>query len=139
MPFRKASKRLIPVLRNCLLVICLLYIGGSWVLAPGTPDLDEVVLKHSLGNGMSIYGARDGQGGATVGFSYRYYVHKDLGSDQEILSALVSAPPFLKTKEPDVQVNNEGGALHLVIQGEVYEYHSYALEGLGKVRVMMVL
>ena len=62
MPFRKATKRLIPVLRNCLLVICLLYIGGSWVLSPGTPDLDEVVLKHALGNGMSIYGARDGQG-----------------------------------------------------------------------------
>ena len=139
MQFPKATKRLGPLLRNCLLIVCLLYIGASWIMSAGAPDLDEVVLKHSLGNGMSIYGARDGQGGATVGFSYRYYVHKDLGSDQEILSALVSAPPFLKTKEPDVQVNNEGGALHLVIQGEVYEYHSYALEGLGKVKVMMVL
>lgn len=137
--FRKATKRLIPFLRNCLLVVCLIYIGGSWILSSGTPDLDEVVLKHSLGNGTSIYGARDGQGGATVGFSYRYYVHKDLGSDQEILTALVSAHPFLKTKEPDVQVSDEGGALHLIIQGKVYEYHSYALEGLGAVKVMMAL
>lgn len=126
-------------LRNCLLVVCLIYIGGSWLISPGTPDLDEVVLKHSLGNGTSIYGARDGQGGATVGFSYRYYVHKDLANDQEILAALVSAQHFLKTKSPDVQVNEEGGALHLLIQGEVYEYRSYALEGLGKVSVMMVL
>ena len=124
MQFRKATKRLIPFLRNCLLVVCLIYIGGSWILSSGTPDLDEVVLKHSLGNGTSIYGARDGQGGATVGFSYRYYVHEDLGSDQEILTALVSAHPFLKTKEPDVQVSDEGGALHLIIQGKVYEYHS---------------
>jgi hypothetical protein len=139
MQFRKATKRLIPFLRNCLLVVCLIYIGGSWILSPGTPDLDEVVLKHSLGNGTSIYGARDGQGGATVGFSYRYYVHEDLGSDQEILTALVSAHPFLKTKEPDVQVSDEGGALHLIIQGKVYEYHSYALEGLGTVKVMMAL
>lgn len=139
MQFRKATKRLIPFLRNCLLVVCLIYIGGSWILSSGTPDLDEVVLKHSLGNGASIYGARDGQGGATVGFSYRYYVHEDLGSDQEILTALVSAHPFLKTKEPDVQVSDEGGALHLIIQGKVYEYHSYALEGLGAVKVMMAL
>ncbi len=139
MQFRKVTKRLIPFLRNCLLVVCLIYIGGSWILSPGTPDLDEVVLKHSLGNGTSIYGARDGQGGATVGFSYRYYVHEDLGSDQEILTALVSAHPFLKTKEPDVQVSDEGGALHLIIQGKVYEYHSYALEGLGAVKVMMAL
>lgn len=63
MQFRKATKRLIPFLRNCLLVVCLIYIGGSWILSPGTPVLDEVVLKHSLGNGTSIYGARDGQGG----------------------------------------------------------------------------
>lgn len=139
MQFRKATKRLIPFLRNCLLVVCLIYIGGGWILSPGTPVLDEVVLKHSLGNGTSIYGVRDGQGGATVGFSYRYYVHEDLGSDQEILTALVSAHPFLKTKEPDVQVSDEGGALHLIIQGRVYEYHSYALEGLGRVKVMMAL
>lgn len=139
MQFRKATKRLIPFLRNCLLVVCLIYIGGGWILSPGTPVLDEVVLKHSLGNGTSIYGARDGQGGATVGFSYRYYVHEDLGSAQEILTALVSAHPFLKTKEPDVQVSDEGGALHLIIQGRVYEYDSYALEGLGRVKVMMAL
>ncbi|WP_455823538.1 hypothetical protein [Pseudomonas graminis] len=139
MQFRKAIKGLIPVLRNCLLAVCLIYIGGSWLISSGTPDLDEVVLKHSLGNGTSIYGARDGQGGATVGFSYRYYVHKDLGSDQEILLALVSAHPFLKTKEPTVQVSKHEGALVLDIQGAVYEYHSYALEGLGAVRVEMAL
>lgn len=139
MQFRKATERLMPFLRNCLLVISLIYIGASWIMSAGTPDLDEVVLKHSLGNGTSIYGARDGQGGATVGFSYRYYVHEDLGSDQEILAALVSAHPFLKTKKPEVQVSDEGSALLLHIQGEVYEYHSFALEGLGSVKVVMAL
>ncbi|MEO8493200.1 hypothetical protein [Pseudomonas sp.] len=139
MQFLKAIKALVPMLRNCLLVVCLIYIGGSWIMSSGTPDLDEVVLKHSLGNGTSIYGARDSQGGATVGFSYRYYVHENLGSDQEILAALVSAHPFLKTKEPDVHVAVEGGVLHLAIHGRVYEYSSYALEGLGVVKVEMTL
>ncbi|MGY2402046.1 hypothetical protein [Pseudomonas sp. SDO5271_S396] len=126
-------------LRNWLLVACLVYIGGSWIMSPGTPDLDEVVLKYSLGNGSSIYGARDGQGDATVGFSYRYYVHKDLGSDQEILTALVSAHPFLKTKEPDVQVSQVDGVIHLIVRSEVYEYRSYPLEGLGAVSIDMRL
>ncbi|NWE19354.1 hypothetical protein [Pseudomonas sp. P7548] len=139
MQFLRATKGLFPVLRNCLLVACLMYIGGHWIMSSGTPDLDEVVLKHSLGNGNSIYGARDGQGGATVGFSYRYYVYKDLGSDQEILTALMSAHPFLKTKKPDVQVTQVDGVIHLIVRGEVYEYRSYPLEGLGAVSIDMKL
>lgn len=135
----KATEGLIPILRNCLLVVCLVYIAGSWILSSGAPDLDEVVLKYSLGNGSSIYGARDGQGGATVGFSYRYYVHRNLSNDQEILTTLVSAHPFLKTKEPNVQVSEHEGMLRLDIQGQVYEYNSYALEGLGTVKVVMGL
>ncbi|HEC53927.1 MAG TPA: hypothetical protein ENI30_01010 [Gammaproteobacteria bacterium] len=135
----KATEGFIPILRNCLLVVCLVYIAGSWILSSGAPDLDEVVLKYSLGNGSSIYGARDGQGGATVGFSYRYYVHRNLSNDQEILTTLVSAHPFLKTKEPNVQVSEHEGMLRLDIQGQVYEYNSYALEGLGTVKVVMGL
>ena len=138
-PFLNVTERLIPILRNCLLVVCLVYIAGSWILSSGAPDLDEVVLKYSLGNGSSIYGARDGQGGATVGFSYRYYVHRNLSNDQEILTTLVSAHPFLKTKEPNVQVSEHEGMLRLDIQGQVYEYNSYALEGLGTVKVVMGL
>lgn len=139
MRFHKATEGLLPILRNCLLVGCLIYIAGSWLISSGTPDLDEVVLKHSLGNGSSIYGARDGQGGATVGFSYRYYVHRNLSNDQEILTTLVSAHPFLKTKEPNVQVSQHEGVLLLDIQGRVYEYNSYALEGLGPLKVVMGL
>jgi hypothetical protein len=139
MQFLRATKGLMPILRNCLLVACLIYIGGGWLLSSGTPDLDQVVLKHSLGNGSSVYGVRDGQGGATVGFSYRYYVHKNLGSDQDILVTLVSAYPFLKTKEPDVQVSRVDGVVHLIVRGEVYEYRSYPLEGLGAVKIDMQL
>lgn len=135
----KGTEGFIPILRNCLLVVCLVYIAGSWILSSGAPDLDEVVLKYSLGNGSSIYGARDGQGGATVGFSYRYYVHRNLSDDQQILTTLVSAHPFLKTKEPNVQVSEREGMLRLDIQGQVYEYNSYALEGLGTVKVVMGL
>ena len=129
----------VQVLLNGLLVMCLGYLAISWLMSPGTPQLDEVVLKYSLGNGTSIYGARDGQGGATVGFSYRYYVHKDLGNDQELLKTLVSAHPFLKTQEPTVQVSGHEGVLRLDVRGRVYEYSSYVLESLGGVKVVMAL
>ena len=108
-------------------------------MSPGTPELDEVVLRYSLSNGNSIYGVRNSQGGATVGFSYRYYVHKNLGNDHEILTSLVSAHPFLKTKEPDVQVTQVDGVLHLIVRGEVYEYRSYPLDALGAVSIDMRL
>lgn len=139
MPGPKATNRLMQALLNGLLVVCLGYLGVGWLMSPGTPELDQVVLKYSLENGRSIYGVRDGQSGATVGFSYRYYVHKDLDSDQEILAALVSAHPFMKTKEPDVQVSRVDGAVYLIVRGEVYEYRSYPLEGLGAVKIDMQL
>ena len=139
MPELKGIKWPVQGLFKGLLVSCLGYLGVGWLMSPGTPELDEVVLKHSLSNGNSLYGVRDSQGGATVGFSYRYYVHKDLDNDHEILTSLVSAHPFLKTKEPDVQVIQKDGALHLIVRGEVYEYRSYPLEGLEAVSIDMRL
>lgn len=139
MPELKGIKWPVQGLFNGLLVVCLGYLGVGWLMSPGPPELDEVVLKYSLNNGSSIYGARNNQGGATVGFSYLYYVHKDLGNDREILTTLVSAHPFLKTKEPDVQVTRQAGLIRLTVRGEVYEYRSYPLEGMGAVRIDMKL
>lgn len=139
MPELKGINWPVQGLFNGLLVVCLGYLGVGWLMSPGPPELDEVVLKYSLNNGSSIYGARNNQGGATVGFTYLYYVHKDLSNDREILTTLVSAHPFLKTREPNVQVSEPEGVLLLDIQGRVYEYNSYALEGLGPLKVVMGL
>ena len=139
MPGPKGTKWMVQGLLNGLLVVCLGYLGFGWLMSPGAPELDEVVLKYSLSNGKSIYGVRDGQGGATVGFSYRYYIHEDMDTDQEILTGLVSKYPFLKTKAPGVQVTRQDGVIHLTVRGEVYEYRSYPLEGLGAVSIDMKL
>ncbi len=139
MPGPKGTKWMVQGLLNGLLVVCLGYFGFGWLMSPGAPELDEVVLKYSLSNGKSIYGVRDGQGGATVGFSYRYYIHEDMDTDQKILTGLVSKYPFLKTKAPDVQVTRQDGVIHLTVRGEVYEYRSYPLEGLGAVSIDMKL
>lgn len=45
----------------------------------------------------------------------------------------------MKTKEPDVQVSQVDGIIHLIVRGEVYEYRSYPLEGLGALNIDMKL
>ncbi|AZF29142.1 hypothetical protein [Pseudomonas sp. R2-60-08W] len=139
MPKLKGIKWAVQGACNVLLVVCLGYLGAGWLTSPGAPELDQVVLKYSLKNGSSIYGVRDGRGGATVGYSYRYYVNAAMTTDEEILTALVAKRPFLKTREPDVQVAEHEGVLHLSVSGQVYEYNSYSLEGLGAVNIDMKL
>lgn len=139
MPSPKGTKWRLQVMLNTLLVVCLVYLGLSWLFGPGTPELDQIVLKYSLGNGNSIYGVRDSAGGATVGFSYRYYVHPDFRDEQAILTGLVSKSPFLKTREPTVEVAQDQQGVRLVVRGRVYEYSSFALENLGNSDIRMTL
>lgn len=124
---------------NTALVLCLLYIGFDWISSPSKPELDKVVYRFSLGNGDSIYGARDNRGGATVGFSYRYYTFKDIDSDEEVLKALVSKHPFLVTQEPTVSLEIKNGELHLLVKGRIYDFSSYILEDFGFTKVEIVL
>lgn len=137
MPGSKGTNRVVQCLCNALLVVCLGYLGIDWLMNSGRPELDQVVFKYSLDTGHSIYGVRDGQGGATVGFSYRYYVHADLGDDQEILAALASKSPFLKTREPAVEARRDDDGIHLSVRGRVYEFSNYAFEDSDKIDVHM--
>lgn len=137
MPNPKGTKWRLQAILNTLLLVCLAYLGLSWLFSPGKPELDQVVLNHLLGNGNSIYGVRDSGGGATVGFSYRYYVHPDFSDERAILTGLVSKSPFLKTREPTVEVMPDQDGIRLVVRGRVYEYSSFALENLGALNVRM--
>lgn len=58
------------------------------------PVLTDVVLKLPLGENGFIYGVKDDRGGATVPFSYRYYVYRELTSNEQIASELKTAGPF---------------------------------------------
>lgn len=127
---------------SILLAVCLIYLSASWLDSPSKANLDEIIFKKSLGNGNSIYGARDNRGGATVGFSYRYYISKEFNADERILTALKEITPFLTTKNPDVSAQIVDGTLHLSTRGRIYEFSSYALEnvqGASAIKVIMTL
>ncbi|MFC6299586.1 hypothetical protein GNF76_22955 [Pseudomonas sp. CCM 7893] len=133
------SKSWIQTACNGLLVACLLYVGVDWLVEPSKPALDKIVFTYPLGNGNSIYGARDNRGGATAGFSYRYYISSDIVSDEENLKVLGSKHAFLVTKQPDVSVEKNNGELKISTRGRVYEFSSYSLESAGAVNINMIL
>ncbi|KAE9658909.1 hypothetical protein IFR35_04935 [Pseudomonas fluorescens] len=128
MPGSGTTKRsLYSVVTTILLLLCLVYIGGSWLLSAGRPQLTEVVLRAPLNADASIYGVKDDRGGATVPFSYRYYVYRTLASDREVLSALKEATPFLITRDASAKVVTQGSEIIVSVTGEVSDYHSSTL------------
>ncbi|MCS3512670.1 hypothetical protein [Pseudomonas grimontii] len=110
-----------------LLALCLVYIAGDWLLSPGRPQLTEVVLRVPISDDASIYGVKDDRGGATVPFSYRYYVYRTLGTDSEILAVLRYANPFLVTRDGAVKVDVESRSITVSVSGDVSDYHSSTL------------
>ena len=127
MPAPEASKSVIRYIACIILFACVLHTGWAWLNEPGSPELDKVVLKYSLENGGFIYGVRDNRGGATVGFSYRFYVYKALADDEEIKQALVEAHPFLVTKDPEVSIVGQNKKISVSVKDQVYSFSSKTL------------
>ncbi|MDB5983481.1 MAG: fumarylacetoacetate hydrolase [Pseudomonas sp.] len=59
-----------------LLASSLLLNGWTWFNSPNSPQLDKIVLRYPVENLGVVYGVSTNGGGATVGFSYRYYLSK---------------------------------------------------------------
>jgi hypothetical protein len=111
-----------------LLASSLLCNGWIWFISPNPPRLDKVVLKYPIGDQEVIYGIRTDGGGATVGFSYRYYLRNGGSSnDDEILSSLVNASPFLITKDPKIRIESRGAELKLWVAGRIDRFHSQVI------------
>lgn len=121
------EKTVYTIVTSCLLAVCLGYIGWTWLMSPGAPVLTDVVLKLSVGENGFVYGVKDDRGGATVPFSYRYYVYRELASDEQIASELKTAAPFLVTRDPAIKINVQGSVINVSTHQEVYEYHSSTL------------
>lgn len=121
------KKTVYTIVTSCLLTLCLGYIGWTWLMTPSAPVLTDVVLKLPVGENGFVYGVKDDRGGATVPFSYRYYVYRELASDEQIASELKTAGPFLVTRDPAVKINVQGSIINVSTHQEVYEYHSSTL------------
>ena len=70
---------------------------------------------------------KDDRGGATVPFTYRYYVYRTFGTDTEVLSALEDASPFLITRDASAKIEVRGQTITVSVAGDVSDYHSRTL------------
>lgn len=84
-------------------------------------------MRTPLTHDASIYGVKDDRGGATVPFSYRYYVYRSLAADSGILAELNAATPFLITRDESITVDIQGSTITVSVDKEVYDYHSSTL------------
>ncbi|WP_260958787.1 hypothetical protein [Pseudomonas citri] len=110
-----------------LLALALTYIGWLCFSPQNTPHLTEIVLRKPLSHDAFIYGVKDERGGATVPFSYRYYVYRTLTADSDILSELKTATPFLITRDDSIIVDIQERTITVSVNKEVYAYHSNTL------------
>ncbi len=109
------------------LALSLAYIGWLYLFPRNTPQLTEVILRAPLAQDAFIYGVKDERGGATVPFSYRYYVYRALAADSDILSELKTATPFLVTRDDSITVDIRDSTITVSVDKEVYDYHSNTL------------
>ncbi|MGN8345174.1 hypothetical protein ACLEJQ_16390 [Pseudomonas sp. SMV71] len=128
MPNSETTNRPSPLVVICvLLVLALAYVSWLCFFSRNTPQLTEVVLRTPLTHNAFIYGVKDDGGGATVPFSYRYYVYRSLTADSDILSELKTATPFLVTRDESITVDVQGETVTVVVDKEIYDYHSNTL------------
>ena len=112
---------------NVLLVLALATLAWQWLTRPTAPHLDKLVVKQPLGDNTFLYGARDNRGGATTGFSYRYYVQQDAGDDAATLEKLAQASAFLVADDDAVKAEQGQDSITIKVNGRVFDYRSDAL------------
>ncbi|MCJ8205949.1 hypothetical protein [Pseudomonas sp. RGM2987] len=128
MPDSGTSSKPGPLAVICVvLVLALAYVSWLCFFSRNTPQLTQVVLRSPLTHNAFIYGVKDDRGGATVPFSYRYYVYQSLIADSDILSELKTATPFLVTRDESITVDVQGETVTVVVDKEIYDYHSNTL------------
>lgn len=98
-----------------------------WFNRSNAPQLDKIVLKYPVENLGFVYGVSTNGGGATVGFSYRYYLSTGKSTDEEILSSLVGASPFLVTKDSHINIESSNAMLNVRVTGRIDQFHNQAV------------
>ncbi|WP_312269054.1 hypothetical protein [Pseudescherichia sp.] len=65
--------------------------------------------------------------GATTAYSYRYYVVDAKVSDDDFMTNVADAAPFLNTKDEKAVLNVKDNQIFLRVRGEIYSFDSPAL------------
>ncbi|MDB6144822.1 MAG: hypothetical protein JWP80_3866 [Pseudomonas sp.] len=106
-----------------LLLICL--VQGGWIAAHYnlSPTLSKVIQKYPVGEQGMLYVVVSDAGGATVPFTYRYYLHLRVDREQDELEILGrDGKAFLVTRDGDAKVDVEGNRIKISVRNSVYNF-----------------
>ncbi|MDB5984476.1 MAG: hypothetical protein JWQ69_5491 [Pseudomonas sp.] len=116
-----------------LLLICV--VQGIWIAAHYnfSPTLSSVVQKYPVGEQGMLYVVVSDVGGATVPFTYRYYLHARMDSGQDELQTLRrDAKAFLVTRDGDAGVRVEGNRIKISVRDRIYSFNNPTALRLGE-------
>lgn len=108
-----------------LVVIALawaVYMLPSWFFPVGYTLYKKVPINDKA----NIYVVQT-DAGATTAYSYRYYVVDAKESDDDFMTNVADAAPFLNTKDEKAVLNVKDNQIYLRVRGEIYSFDSPAL------------
>ena len=111
-----------------LLLLCVLQ--GGWILLSYkfTADLSEVIQRYPVGDKAMVYVVVSDSGGATVPFTYHYFVHRPIEDDILALESLRNnATAFLVTRDHDAQTSVFGNQVKIAVKRQVFHFHNPAM------------
>lgn len=108
-----------------LIVICLIQALWIWLNQKSDPVLSEIIQRYPLGENAMVYVVLSNVGGATVPFTYHYFVHRRIDDKDQALQALRSeANSFLVTRDYDAKTSVDGYRVSISVRKAVYKFHN---------------
>jgi hypothetical protein len=104
------------VVFRCLILICLAQ--AFWILIHYrfTAELSEIIQRYPVGDKGMVYVVVSNSGGATVPFTYHYFIHRSIDDNELALESLRDeGRAFLVTRDHDAKTT----VVNQRVEGEV--------------------
>jgi hypothetical protein len=90
-------------------------------------ELSEIIQRYPVGDKAMVYVVLSDSGGATVPFTYHYFVHRSIDDDSLALASLRdNATAFLVTRDHDAQTSVFGNQIKIAVKKQVFHFHNPA-------------
>ncbi|MES2870316.1 MAG: hypothetical protein V4749_12160 [Pseudomonadota bacterium] len=116
------------LLIGALLLVCGLQAVWIYFDRPSAPVLSQVIARYPMGTQGMVYGVLSDAGGATVPFTYHYFLAAPMDDDQVVLDTLrKQGHSFLVTRDANARVVVLGYNVNVKVTGTVNSFHSSTL------------
>jgi hypothetical protein len=110
-----------------LLLLCVFQ--AAWILINHkfTAELSEIIQRYPFGDKGMVYVVLSNSGGATVPYTYHYFVHPQIEDDSLALESLrENGTAFLVTRDHDAQTTVVGNRVEITVKKQVFHFHNPA-------------